>query len=94
MSSSPVSAHVVVRGRVQGVWYRASTAEEAGRLGLSGWVCNRADGSVEAVAEGPRAKVEALVAWCAKGPRLARVDAVEATWGPATAVFDGFIVRR
>ncbi len=63
-------------------------------MGLSGWVRNRSDGSVEAVVQGPRSTVEALVAWCWEGPRLARVEAVEVKWGLASEAFDGFAVRR
>lgn len=82
-----------VTGLVQGVFYRANTAQVAGSLGLSGWVRNEADGAVAAVAEGPRAKVEELVAWCHRGPARARVESVEARYGPATGEFSGFAVR-
>lgn len=68
--------HVVVRGHVQGVFYRKSTAETAGRLGLSGWVRNLRDGAVELEAEGPDEAVEALLAFCRRGPERARVDEV------------------
>jgi acylphosphatase len=72
--------HAFVRGRVQGVGYRASTQHEGRRLGLRGWVRNRPDGSVELEAEGARAAVEALLAWLALGPPGARVDMVESRW--------------
>tara|TARA_B100001179_G_C18447018_1_gene341335 strand:+ start:30 stop:308 length:279 start_codon:yes stop_codon:yes gene_type:complete len=62
-----------IRGRVQGVFYRDSTQREAQRLELRGWVCNRSDGSVEAVAQGPPERVAALIDWCHEGPPLARV---------------------
>ena len=65
-----------IRGRVQGVFYRDSTQREAQRLGLYGWVCNRSDGSVEAVAQGPPERVAALIDWCHEGPPLARVAEV------------------
>ena len=77
---APVRARLVISGQVQGVAYRACTVDEARRLGLSGWVRNLADGRVEAEAEGPRAAVEALVAWCRRGPPLARVEAVAVAW--------------
>jgi acylphosphatase len=66
----------IVTGRVQGVSYRASTADEAQRLGLTGWVRNRADGSVELEAEGEADLVADLLAWCAHGPPAARVSRV------------------
>lgn len=69
----------VVTGRVQGVSFRASTAREAARLGLSGWVANRADGAVELEAAGPADAVAALVGFCRRGPRLAEVAGIEVT---------------
>lgn len=66
----------IVTGRVQGVSYRASTAHEARRLGLVGWVKNLPDGSVELEAEGRADEVAALLAWCEHGPPAARVSAV------------------
>lgn len=66
----------IITGRVQGVSYRASTATEARRLGVVGWVENRSDGSVELEAEGDDAKIAALLAWCENGPPLARVTNV------------------
>ena len=68
---------VKVRGRVQGVGFRWTLRREAGRLGVSGAVANCADGSLEAVFEGPRAAVEEMVALCRKGPPGARVEHVE-----------------
>jgi acylphosphatase len=66
-----------VRGRVQGVGFRASAAHEARRLGLDGWVRNLPDGSVELEASGTPAAVDALVAWLGQGPRGARVTGVD-----------------
>jgi acylphosphatase len=68
---------VVVTGRVQGVFFRATCARRARALGLGGSVCNRADGAVEAVFEGAQADVEAMVDWCRSGTELSRVEAVE-----------------
>jgi acylphosphatase len=66
--------HVIVRGRVQGVFFRRTTVQEAERLGLAGWVKNRADGSVELEAEGSEEALEAFLAFCRRGPEHARVD--------------------
>jgi acylphosphatase len=67
---------ITVRGRVQGVGYRAWTMNEAERRGLRGWVRNRRDGSVEALLIGEEAAVAAMIALCRKGPPAARVEAV------------------
>ena len=77
---SEARARVVVRGRVQGVFFRVETRERARSLGLSGWVRNAPDGSVEAVFEGDRERIESMLAWCRRGPSLARVDDVQADW--------------
>jgi acylphosphatase len=86
--------HMFISGRVQGVWYRASTRSQARELGLTGWVSNLNDGRVEALAEGPRPRLEALLAWCHEGPRWARVDEVEVTWAAASGEFSDFVTRR
>ncbi len=74
--------HLSIQGRVQGVWYRGWTVDQARARGLAGWVRNRADGSVEAVVSGPAEAVDALVDACRKGPPLARVDRVIAEPAP------------
>ena len=85
--------HLIIRGRVQGVWYRGSTRDAAERIGgISGWVRNLPDGSVEAVAEGDRANLDRLVAWCHDGPPSARVDGIDETWLDATGEFTDFQV--
>jgi acylphosphatase len=72
-----IARKVVVTGRVQGVFFRDSARREARRLGVVGWVRNRADGRVEAWFEGPADAVSRLVRWCSDGPRHADVDDVE-----------------
>lgn len=67
-----------IEGRVQGVWFRESTRQEAERLGLSGYAMNCADGSVEVLACGDAKSLARLAGWLREGPRLARVDAVQA----------------
>jgi acylphosphatase len=83
-----------ITGRVQGVWFRAWTRDEARELGLAGWVRNEPDGSVRALFIGPRAAVDLMLARCRDGPPLARVDAVETA--PVAPVPDaaGFQVLR
>jgi acylphosphatase len=77
--SEPVRRRVVVRGNVQGVFFRDSCRREAESRGVAGWVSNRPDGAVEAVFEGEPDAVAALVDWCTRGPRGADVDSVDDT---------------
>ncbi len=77
MSEEYLTVRLAIKGRVQGVWYRGWTVETASRMGLDGWVRNRTDGSVEALIAGPKAKVEAMIEDCRRGPPAARVDRVE-----------------
>lgn len=86
-------AHVFVSGNVQGVYYRASTRDEAREQGVDGWVENLADGRVEAVFEGPAERVEHMVDWCRTGSPAATVDDVEVEYGDPEGV-DGFEIRR
>jgi acylphosphatase len=84
--------HLVVLGRVQGVNFRGRAVDEATRLGLSGWVRNRMDGTVEAQAEGEADAVEAFVAWCRQGPPAARVEELRVSPVPPTGLDRGFHV--
>ena len=72
--------HLFVRGRVQGVFFRASTQREARRLGLTGWVKNRVDGTIEVLAEGEEEEIKELIGWANRGPGAARVDGVDVRW--------------
>ena len=74
--------HLFIEGRVQGVFYRSFTREQAGDLGLNGWVRNLHDGRVEAVFEGPKERIEQVIAACQKGPPGARVSHVNIAWEP------------
>lgn len=85
--------HAVVFGIVQGVNFRYYTQQRANLLGLSGWVANRHDGSVEVVAEGPREMVEDLLAFLNTGPSSARVDRVDTRWEKPTGETGGFRTR-
>ncbi|MBL8644981.1 MAG: acylphosphatase [Rhodospirillaceae bacterium] len=91
--SAPVTLHLLISGRVQGVGYRAWTQRTARTLTLTGWVRNHTDGRVEAVAQGPANVVDQFVAECHAGPPLARVTAVETT-PAASEAFDGFQQRE
>lgn len=85
------SRRLRIRGLVQGVYYRESMRQRAQELGVTGWVRNRADGSVEAVVQGEAAYVERMIDWARRGPPAARVDAVEiepANGEPALAIFE------
>ncbi|EMA68131.1 acylphosphatase [Halorubrum aidingense JCM 13560] len=85
-------AHVFVSGRVQGVYYRATTRDTAREKGVDGWVRNLDDGRVEAVFEGPEATVREMVDWCETGSRAAEVDAVDVEYEESEGL-DGFEVR-
>lgn len=69
--------HITIHGRVQGVWFRATTREQARLLGVYGWVRNTPEGDVEAHVQGEPDAVDNLIAWCRQGPPGARVDSVE-----------------
>lgn len=86
-------AHLVVSGRVQGVCFRAETQKAAMRLGVSGWVRNKRDGSVEAVVEGEKSDVLSLINWCKTGPPISRVEKVDVTWQNYQGEFGEFDVR-
>lgn len=85
--------HATVEGRVQGVGYRAFVEQYAYSLGLTGWVRNRWDGSVEILAEGERQDLEKLLAALYRGPRAANVSNVQLEWQPGTGEFGRFSVR-
>jgi acylphosphatase len=85
--------HLRVFGRVQGVYFRATTQTRALELGLSGWVRNRRDGSVEVVAEGPEGAIQALCDWAQQGPPHARVDAVDRVDSDPVGLEGEFVVR-
>lgn len=86
-------AHVMIEGRVQGVFFRAHTQEMARRFDVKGWVRNRRDGSVEALFEGDKEKVEQMIAWCHRGPSEARVTKVLVNWEAYKGEFDDFSIR-
>ena len=91
MSEYIRTVHLRIEGRVQGVGYRAFVERQAIGLGLSGWVRNRHDGSVEAVLQGTSETVDAMIDLCRTGPAASRVDRVEVV-GEGVGAFDGFKV--
>jgi len=88
-----VRAHVIVSGRVQGVFFRAETKEKAKELGVFGWVKNLSEGRVEAVFEGERATVEEMVKWAKSGPPGAIINDLDLSWEEHQAEFNGFEIR-
>jgi acylphosphatase len=93
MADGRIRRRVVVRGDVQGVFFRDSTREEAETRGVSGSVTNRSDGAVEAVFEGAPEAVEALIAFCREGPSRAQVEGVEVTEEEPEGSGGGFAVN-
>ncbi len=82
--------HLIVRGRVQGVFFEATAQREARRLGLTGSVSNRKDGAIELTVEGEEEELREIIAWSQKGPTAARVDGVEVRWRSYTGQFSDF----
>ncbi len=85
--------HLIIRGHVQGVFFRARTRDMAEGLGLKGWVRNLSDGNVEAVFEGPKELLLKAVQWCSKGPDGARVTAVSEDWDEYKGELGSFEIR-
>lgn len=88
-----IRATVIVQGRVQGVAFRYHTVRAALQHGVTGWVSNLSDGSVEACFEGEEPDVQGMVQWCRRGPELARVDELTEKRGAYTGEFTGFTIR-
>lgn len=86
-------AHVIIEGKVQGVYFRAHTREMANKLGIKGWVRNNWDGTVEAVFEGEEQNVRKMVEWCHKGPETAIVTKVHVKWEEYKGEFDRFFIK-
>ena len=85
-----VRAHVIISGRVQGVCFRMETQRAAKRIGVSGWVKNRFDGTVEAVFEGDKKQVDQIIKWSRKGPSLSVVSNLEIDWESFSGEFRDF----
>ena len=89
---SQVRAHIFIYGDVQGVFFRRSARSKADELGVVGLIRNRKDGLVEAIAQGPKTKVDAFIKWCKKGPPFAKVEKVEVEWKKNLEDFEEFEV--
>lgn len=85
--------HLLISGRVQGVFFRANTKQKAQKLGLMGWVKNTPDGKVEAVAEGDQEAIQRLIEWAKQGPAVAEVEQVDIDWKDYKGKFDSFEIR-
>ena len=85
--------HIIVLGKVQGVFFRASTKDTADNLELSGFVRNKSDGTVEVIAEGDEGQLQKLVDWCHIGPDRSIVSGVDVNWSPYAAEFQGFNIH-
>ncbi len=88
-----VRKRVIVKGRVQGVWFRATLQEKAFAHNVTGWVKNNYDGSVEAVLEGEKENTEKIIKWCHRGPRGSIVDEVEVKVEEYTGEFSTFSIK-
>ena len=88
---TPTALRAVVRGRVQGVGFREFVLNRARFLAVAGYVRNLPDGrSLEVVAEGSRSDIEQLLSYLREGPRMSRVDAIDADWSEPTGAYEGF----
>ena len=94
MAEDLASVNMLITGQVQGVFFRASTLEQAQAFNLTGWVKNLADGSVEIQAEGSRLGLEDLREWCMRGPPAAEIEDVTARFGPYRDEFRTFSIVR
>lgn len=87
------TVHLIIKGKVQGVFFRASAKDRADEIGVSGWVKNTEDGNVEAMANGNEAQIQKFIEWCKTGPRRAVVSDIVITH-KKEQIFDGFRIFR
>lgn len=87
-------AHILIKGKVQGVGYRQFVKAQASKQVLTGWVQNLPDGSVEAIIQGEKEKIDALIAMCKIGPFMADVKDIEVAWETLKDVFPDFVVYK
>lgn len=93
-ASSTQRAHIFIEGRVQGVGFRYFTKTNAQKIGLTGWVKNRADGRVEAIFEGPKEEVLTMIEQCQKGPRASEVNNIDLKWEEVDSTINSFQIKR
>ncbi len=89
-----VRAHVIISGRVQGVFFRVETRKAAHRIGVNGWVRNRPEGTVEAVVEGESSLVHQMLEWCWEGSPMSKVTEVQVEWEAFTGEYDQFSITH
>ena len=94
MANMKVRAHILISGRVQGVFFRMETRDEARKRNVTGWVRNTSGSRMEALFEGEREHVEKLVEFCKTGPPRAKVKKVDVQWKEYTGEFESFKIRR
>ena len=87
------AAHITVHGRVQGVWFRAGTKEKGEELGLTGWVMNRPNGTVEIHAQGEKSQLEKFITWCHQGTSAAKVTSLDIDRSEAQQEFTSFDIH-
>jgi acylphosphatase len=87
-------AHILVSGKVQGVFFRVETRYEANKRNVSGWIRNTFDDRVEAIFEGTKEDVEKLIEFCKNGPPSAQVTKIQVHWQEYTGKFEGFQIRK
>ena len=92
-TNKKIRAHVFIRGKVQGVYFRQNTRQVATNHRVSGWVCNLVDGRVEAVFEGDKSDVSEVIEWCHTGPPNSRVDDVDVRFEKYTDEFASFTIN-
>ena len=85
--------HIIVHGQVQGIFFRATAKEKAVQMGISGWIRNNSDGTVEGVFEGEEKSLKEILVFCRHGPSLAKVEEVKEKWRECTNEFRSFDIR-
>jgi acylphosphatase len=93
-SKKKIRAHVFIRGKVQGVYFRQNTKQAATRRGVTGWVRNLPDGRVEAIFEGYNADVNEVIEWCHVGPAKAKVEDVDVRFEKYTGELANFTINN